>query len=91
MFLIRNLKNLYEFTVIPRFTLQLVPEKGGVDLMTIPIEVRGDKKFYHLNRNNVNRGDVNSRITVLYGIFRNIIGHYKPSLQDYELYPTYVG
>ena len=27
MFLTRNLKKLNEFTVIPRFTLQLVPEK----------------------------------------------------------------
>ena len=56
MFLTRNLKKLYEFTVIPRFILQLVPKKGDED--------RENKKFNDLNRNNVNRGDLNRRITV---------------------------
>ena len=34
--------------------------------MTSQIEVRGKKKIFDdLNRNNVNRGDVNPRITVV--------------------------
>ena len=55
MFLTRNLKNVCEFTVIPRFTLQLVPKKGDVDLITTQIEVRGNKNFDDVDRNNVNR------------------------------------
>ena len=36
-----------------------------VNRMTTQIEVRGNKKFDDVNRNNGNRGDVNRRITVL--------------------------
>ena len=61
MFLTRNLKQLYEFIVIPRFTSQLVPEKGDVNRMTAQIEIRGNKKFDDVNQNNVNRGNVNLR------------------------------
>ena len=43
---------------------QLVPKKGDVNRMTTQIEVRGNIKFDDVNRNNVNRGDVNRRITV---------------------------
>ena len=64
MFLTRNLKNLYEFTVILRFTSQLVPKKGDVNRMTTQIEVRGNNKFDYVNRNNANRGDVNRKITI---------------------------
>ena len=32
--------------------------------MTMQIEVRGNKKFDDVNRNNVNRGDINRSITV---------------------------
>ena len=46
MFLTRDLKKLYEFTVIPRFTSQLVPE---VNRMTKQIEVRGNKQFDEVN------------------------------------------
>ena len=49
MFLTRNLKKLYEFTVIPRFTTQLVPKKGNVNRMTAQIKVRGNKKFDDVN------------------------------------------
>ena len=52
-------------TVIPRFTLQLVPIKGNVNRMTTQIKVRGKKKFDNANRDNVNRGDVNRRITII--------------------------
>ena len=53
-----------EFTVIPRFTSQLVPKNDDLNRMTTQIEVRGNKKFYDLNRNNLNRGNINRRITV---------------------------
>ena len=49
MFLTRNLKKLYEFTVLPRFTSQLLTKKAQ-------IEVRGNKTFDDVNRNNLNRG-----------------------------------
>ena len=64
MFLTRNMKKTYEFTVIPRFTSLLVPKEFNVNRMTTQIEVRWNKKFDDVNRNNVNRGDVNRRITV---------------------------
>ena len=64
MFLTRNLQKLYEFTVNPRLTLQLVPKKGDVNRMTTQLEVRGNKRFDDVSRNNVNRGYVNRRITV---------------------------
>ena len=65
MFLTRSLKKLYEFTVIPRFTSPLVSKKKSqVWQMTMQIEVRGNKKFDNANRNNVNQGNVNRRITV---------------------------
>ena len=48
MFLTRNLKKLYEFTVIPRFTSQLVSRKGDVNRMMMQIEVRGNKKFVNV-------------------------------------------
>ena len=74
MFLPRNLKNLYEFTVIPRFKLQLVPKKkGDVNRMTMQIEVRGNKKVDDVNRNNVNRFDVNLSITVLYDLYTRMM------------------
>ena len=63
MFLTRNLKKLYEFTVIPRFTLQLVPKKGKVNRMA-QIEVKGNKIFDDINRKHFNWGDVNRGITV---------------------------
>ena len=67
MLLVRNLKKLYEFTVIPRFTsLQLVLKKGNVDRKMRQIEVGGNKQFDDVNRNNVNQGDVNRRITVYF-------------------------
>ena len=64
MFSTRNLRKLYKFTVIPRFTLLLVPKKSDVNRITTLIEVRENKKFDNVNRNNVNRVDVNRRITV---------------------------
>ena len=39
-------------------------KKGYVNRMTTQIEVRANKKFDDVNQNNVNRGDVNRRITV---------------------------
>ena len=66
MFLTRNLKKLYEFTVNPRFMSQLVPKKGNVNRMTTQIEVRGNKQFDDINRYNINPGDINRRITVLF-------------------------
>ena len=44
---------------------QLVKRKGDVNLMTTQIEVVGNKKYDDVNGNNVNRGDVNRRITVI--------------------------
>ena len=64
MFLTRNLKKLYDFTVIPIFTMQLVSKKGNINRMTTQIEIRGNKKFYDVNRSNYNRGKVNRRIIV---------------------------
>ena len=64
MLLIRNLKKLNEFTVIPRYTSQLVPKKSEINRMVTQIEVRENKQFYDVNRNNVNRGYVNRRITI---------------------------
>ena len=61
---VKNLKKLYEFTVIPRLTSQLVPKKDDVNRMTTQIEVRGNKKFDDVNENNVIRGDINRGITV---------------------------
>ena len=55
MFLTRNLKKLYEFTVILR------------NRMTTQIEVRRDRKFHDVNENNVNQGDINRKITVRHG------------------------
>ena len=67
MFLTSNLEKLYEFTIIPSFTSQLIlKRKGDVNRMTTLIEAGGNKKFDNVNRNNVNRGDVNRRITVMY-------------------------
>ena len=42
----------------------MVPKKknGNVNGMTTQIEVKGNKKFYDINRNNINRGDVDRRI-----------------------------
>ena len=34
--------------------------------MTAQINVKGNKKFGNINRNKVNQGDVNPRITVLF-------------------------
>ena len=45
MFLIENLKKLYEFTVSPRFTSHLVPKKGNLNRMNTQIEVRGKKNL----------------------------------------------
>ena len=46
MFLTRYLKKLYEFTVIPRYTLQLVPKKkSNVNRMTRQIELK-EKNFF---------------------------------------------
>ena len=59
MFLTRNLKKLYEFTVIPRFTSQLVAKIGDVNRMTMQIEVRENKQFDDVNQNNINHGYVN--------------------------------
>ena len=80
MFLTRNLKTLYEFTVIPRFTLKLIKKRGNVNRMTMQIEVGETKIFDDLNRNNLNRGDVNRRTTV-HGLFeclnKNIVCYIK--------------
>ena len=57
MFLTRSLKKLYEFTVILRFRSQLIPKKGDVYRMIMLIEVRGEKFFFNINRNNVNRAE----------------------------------
>ena len=51
MFSTRN----YKFTVTSRYTLQLVPKKGEVNRMTVQIEVKLNKKFDNVNRNNLNR------------------------------------
>ena len=53
MFLTRNLKKLYEvIPVIPRYMSQLASKKA------MQIQVRGEKKFDDVNRNNVNRDTV---------------------------------
>ena len=39
-------------------------KKGNINRMTTQIEVRGNKIFDAVNRNNVNRGDENRGITV---------------------------
>ena len=36
-------------------------QKGDVNRLTTQIEIRGNKKFVDVNRNNVNRCDVNLR------------------------------
>ena len=63
MFLTRNLKTVYEFIVIPRFTSQLVSKKGDANQIMTQIEVIG-RKFDDVNRNNINRDDVIRRNTV---------------------------
>ena len=50
------------FTVIPQFTSQLVPKKKKGDVNRLR---KGNKKFDDVNRNKVNRDDLNQRITVL--------------------------
>ena len=43
----------------------MVPKKVYVNRMMTQIEVRGNQKFDVVNQNNVNRGDVNRKITVV--------------------------
>ena len=54
------LKKLYEITVIPRFKLHLIQ----INRIRTQIQVRGNKKFDDVNRNNVNRGDLYRSIAV---------------------------
>ena len=56
MFLTWNLKKLYKYTVTLDLCRNWFQKKATQ---------RGNKKFDDVNRNNVNRGDVNRRITVL--------------------------
>ena len=55
---------LYAFTVIPRFTSQLVPKKGDVNRETTQSEVKGNKNLDDVKLNIVNLGEVKRRITV---------------------------
>ena len=64
VFSTRNLKNVYVYTVIPRFTSQLILKKGDINRKTTQIEVIGNKKLDEQNRNNVNQDDVIQGIAV---------------------------
>ena len=75
----KTISKCHENPVIPQFTSPLVPKnKSDINRMTTQIQVRRNKKFWVVDRNNVNRDEV-------IWWFTYINGHYNPSVRIIDL------